>query len=72
MKNFNDSTRNRSRDLPVCSAVPQLTAPPHNQNILSVTTRQAVQAKRMSEERLHTIVSMGKQYNINSERVFLT
>jgi len=29
MKNFNDIIRNRTRDLPACSAVPQPTAPPH-------------------------------------------
>jgi hypothetical protein len=28
MKNSNDTIGNRFRDLPVCSAVPQLTAPP--------------------------------------------
>ena len=28
MKNFNDSSGNRTRDLPACSAVPQQTAPP--------------------------------------------
>ena len=28
MKNFNDTNGNRTRDLSVCSAVPQLTAPP--------------------------------------------
>jgi hypothetical protein len=28
MKNSNDTIGNRSRDLPVCSAVPQPTAPP--------------------------------------------
>jgi hypothetical protein len=28
MKNFNDTIENRTRDLPVCSAVPQPTAPP--------------------------------------------
>jgi hypothetical protein len=27
MKNSNDTIRNRTRDLPVCSAVPQPTAP---------------------------------------------
>jgi hypothetical protein len=29
VKNFSDSIGNRIRDLPVCSAVPQPTAPPH-------------------------------------------
>jgi len=29
MKNFNDTIGNRTRDLPVCSAVSQPTAPPH-------------------------------------------
>jgi hypothetical protein len=29
MKNSNDIIGNRTRDLPACSAVPQLTAPPH-------------------------------------------
>jgi len=28
MKNFNDAKRNRPRDFPACSAVPQPTAPP--------------------------------------------
>jgi hypothetical protein len=28
MKNLNDSIGNRTRDLPACSAVPQLPAPP--------------------------------------------
>jgi hypothetical protein len=28
IKNFNDTIRNRNRDLPACSAVPQPTAPP--------------------------------------------
>jgi hypothetical protein len=28
MKNSNDTTGNRTRDLPACSAVPQPTAPP--------------------------------------------
>jgi hypothetical protein len=28
MKNFSDTIGNRTRDLPVCSAVPQPTAPP--------------------------------------------
>jgi hypothetical protein len=28
VKNSNDAVENRTRDLPVCSAVPQLTAPP--------------------------------------------
>jgi hypothetical protein len=28
MKNSTDTIRNRTRDLPTCSAVPQLTAPP--------------------------------------------
>jgi len=28
MKNSNDSIGKRARDLPACSAVPQLTAPP--------------------------------------------
>ena len=28
MKNSNDTIRNRTRDLPACSAVPQPTAPP--------------------------------------------
>ena len=28
MKNYNDTIGNRTRDLPVCSAVPQPTAPP--------------------------------------------
>jgi hypothetical protein len=30
MKNFNDILGNRTRDLPVCSAVPQPTAPPRH------------------------------------------
>jgi len=29
MKNSNDIIGNRTRDLPACGAVPQLTAPPH-------------------------------------------
>jgi len=29
MKNSNDTTRNRTHDLPTCSTVPQQTAPPH-------------------------------------------
>ena len=29
MENSNDTNGNRTRDLPVCSAVPQPTAPPH-------------------------------------------
>jgi hypothetical protein len=33
MKNFNDNIRNRARDLPACSAVPQPTAPPRTSNI---------------------------------------
>jgi hypothetical protein len=28
MKNSNDTIGNRNRDLPVCTAVPELTAPP--------------------------------------------
>jgi hypothetical protein len=28
MKNFNNSIGNRNRDLPVCTAMPQTTAPP--------------------------------------------
>ena len=35
MKNSNDIIGNRSRDIPVCSAVPQLTAPPHAPNVVS-------------------------------------
>jgi hypothetical protein len=31
MKNSNDTIRNRTRDLPACSAVPQSTAPPRAQ-----------------------------------------
>ena len=30
MKNSNDAIGNRTRDLPVCSAVPQSTAPPRS------------------------------------------
>ena len=32
MKNYNDTTGNRIRDLPACSAVPQPTAPPRAPN----------------------------------------
>jgi hypothetical protein len=31
MKNSSDTIGNQTHDLPVCSAVPQLTAPPHAQ-----------------------------------------
>jgi len=38
-KKYNDTTENRTRDLPVCSAVPQPTAPPRApQEQKSVTT----------------------------------
>ena len=33
MKNSNDTIRNRTRDLPACSAVPQPTAPHHAPSI---------------------------------------
>jgi hypothetical protein len=33
VKNFNDDTRNRTRDLPGCSTVPQPTATPRGNNI---------------------------------------
>jgi hypothetical protein len=29
MKNSNDTIRNKTRNLPACSALPQPTAPPH-------------------------------------------
>jgi hypothetical protein len=29
-KNFNDTIRNRTRDLPACTVVPQPTAPPRD------------------------------------------
>jgi len=32
MKNSNDTIRNRTRNLPACSEVPQPTAPPHARN----------------------------------------
>ena len=32
MKNSNDTMGNRTRDLPACSAVPQPTAPPREEN----------------------------------------
>jgi hypothetical protein len=60
MKNSNDHTGNRSRDLPVCNAVLQLTAPPHTPDFVSVITSQAVHAKRRSEERLNNHCFHGK------------
>ena len=60
MKNSSDSIGNRSRDLPVCSAVPQLTAPPHTPNIVSVIIRQAVYDKCRNEERLQNHFFHGK------------
>ena len=36
MKNSNDTTGDRSRDLPACSAVPQLTAPKRAPNFYDV------------------------------------
>ena len=38
MKNSNDNTGNRSRDLPTCSAVPQPTAPPRTPSDNTVQT----------------------------------
>ena len=35
MKNSNDTLRNRTRDLPACSAVPQPTAPPRTPSVES-------------------------------------
>jgi len=34
MKNSNDTIRNRSGDLPACSAVPQLAAPPRAPSVI--------------------------------------
>jgi hypothetical protein len=36
MKNSNGTIGNRTRDLPVCSAVPQQTAPPRARNVLCI------------------------------------
>jgi len=35
MKNSNDTIGNRTRDLPACSAVPQLTATPRDPAVIS-------------------------------------
>ena len=43
MKNSNDTIGNRTRDLPICSAVPQPTAPPR-----APTHRHMVMKLRMS------------------------
>jgi hypothetical protein len=37
MKNSNDTIGNRTRDLPVCSTVPQTTAPPSTSDVQSKT-----------------------------------
>jgi len=40
IKNYNDSIGNRTRDLPICSAVPQPTAPPRApSNIMVILIR---------------------------------
>jgi len=39
MKNSNDTTGNRAREPPACSAVPQPTAPPRAPQIISVETQ---------------------------------
>jgi hypothetical protein len=36
LKNSSDSIRNRTRDLPVCSTVPQPTAPPRTPSLLAL------------------------------------
>jgi hypothetical protein len=36
MKNSNDTIGNRTRDLSACSAVPQPTAPPHTEQLITI------------------------------------
>jgi hypothetical protein len=57
MENSNDSIGNRTRDLPVCSAVPQSTAPPPST---------AITIHNNSTNKIHT----SKKYRLSSCRIF--
>ena len=54
MKNSNDTTGNRIRDLPACSAVPQLTAPPRAPTIRTLRSLSHI-ISRILNTKLHFI-----------------
>jgi len=51
MKNSNDTIGNGTRDLPVCRAVPQPTAPPRNYNVIQYTISPCI-CTRMTNQQL--------------------
>jgi hypothetical protein len=59
MKNSNDTTGNRTRDLPACSAVPQPTAPPRAPKLRCMEIyKQSRNMQAIHNSQRHRFISM--------------
>ena len=63
MKNSSDTIGNRTRDLPACSAVPQLDAPPRTQLLRALCQKYV--AQKVIRTKLNTVTNVKKFWECN-------